>query len=328
MNLKLISAADYAALEDKDPETLYIVTDAEADTVDLYLGDKKISDDIIPKTITANGTFDASADGADGYNPVTVNIPIVTKTITENGTYDASSDSAEGYNPVTVNVPQPVITQNSVSPSYADFDPTDPKTQYLDTDEIFKITAPVGTAHTDSVTVDGVTYNGMALSGAATISTNQILGSTYQVLEINMITTALGSGSCRIVSTGGTYFEGTVWTSASDDYLKIVGIGGEIIDTTNIVDLGGKDLHDLSIPKSGLIDTVLTVKYVYDGEYITLYINDVAKVRWYGFELNPYFQAFGVNIGANGASANDMLVVPAEFIGESLSWDGRTWSPA
>ena len=35
---------------------------------------------------------------------------IIPKTLTANGTYNASSDSADGYSPVTVNVPQPVIT--------------------------------------------------------------------------------------------------------------------------------------------------------------------------------------------------------------------------
>ena len=65
---------------------------------------------IVSKTITANGTYNASSDNADGYDPVTVNVPsktIVSKTITANGTYNASSDNADGYNPVTVNVPLP-----------------------------------------------------------------------------------------------------------------------------------------------------------------------------------------------------------------------------
>ena len=29
---------------------------------------------IVPKTITANGTYNASADNADGYSPVIVNV--------------------------------------------------------------------------------------------------------------------------------------------------------------------------------------------------------------------------------------------------------------
>ena len=64
---------------------------------------------IVSKNITANGTYNASSDSADGYNPVTVNVPgptILSKNITANGTYNASSDSADGYNPIIVNVPQ------------------------------------------------------------------------------------------------------------------------------------------------------------------------------------------------------------------------------
>lgn len=63
---------------------------------------------IVSKSITANGTYNASADNADGYNPVTVAVPtktIISKSITANGTYNASADSADGYDPVIVNVP-------------------------------------------------------------------------------------------------------------------------------------------------------------------------------------------------------------------------------
>ncbi len=105
------------------------------------------------KTITANGTYLASADNLDGYDEVIANVPntyaaadegkvvnngalasqtaatyttndtydttlinsvtvnvsgasptLITKTITENGTYDASDDNADGYSQVVVNV--------------------------------------------------------------------------------------------------------------------------------------------------------------------------------------------------------------------------------
>ena len=75
---------------------------------------------IISKSITANGTYNAASDNADGYNPVTVNVPesiIVSKSITANGTYNASSDSADGYNPVTVNVPAPAILSGTADPT-------------------------------------------------------------------------------------------------------------------------------------------------------------------------------------------------------------------
>lgn len=107
------------------------------------------------KTITANGTYQASTDNLDGYDEVIANVPntyaaadegkvvsngalvsqgsatytsnntydttlinsvtvnvsggggatLITKTITANGTYNASDDSADGYSQVTVAVP-------------------------------------------------------------------------------------------------------------------------------------------------------------------------------------------------------------------------------
>lgn len=64
---------------------------------------------LVNKTVSANGTYLPSADSADGYKKVVVNVPtptLVTKTVTENGTYAASEDSADGYSSVTVDVPE------------------------------------------------------------------------------------------------------------------------------------------------------------------------------------------------------------------------------
>lgn len=65
---------------------------------------------LITKSITSNGTYNASSDNADGYSSVTVNVSggsstLVSKSITANGTYDPANDSADGYSSVTVNVP-------------------------------------------------------------------------------------------------------------------------------------------------------------------------------------------------------------------------------
>ena len=92
---------------------------------------------IQPLTVTQNGRYDAPA-GADGYNPIDVNVPdrydegykdgydagykdgydegytdgeaavkakIQSKTITKNGTYYAADDGLDGFGPVNVNVP-------------------------------------------------------------------------------------------------------------------------------------------------------------------------------------------------------------------------------
>ena len=63
---------------------------------------------LVNKTISANGTYLPSADSADGYKKVVVNVPaptLTTKTITANGTYAAADDNADGYSSVTVNAP-------------------------------------------------------------------------------------------------------------------------------------------------------------------------------------------------------------------------------
>lgn len=60
---------------------------------------------LIAKTISANGTYNASDDNAYGYGSVSVNVPektLTTKTITVNGTYNATDDNADGYSQVTV----------------------------------------------------------------------------------------------------------------------------------------------------------------------------------------------------------------------------------
>ena len=59
---------------------------------------------LVTKSITANGTYNAASDNADGYSQVSVNVPLTTKSITANGTYNSSSDNAAGYSQVSVNV--------------------------------------------------------------------------------------------------------------------------------------------------------------------------------------------------------------------------------
>ena len=58
------------------------------------------------KNITANGTYNASADNVDGYSKVNVDVEptLTTKNITQNGTYNASDDNVDGYSQVNVNV--------------------------------------------------------------------------------------------------------------------------------------------------------------------------------------------------------------------------------
>ena len=70
------------------------------------------------KSITVNGTYNASSDDLDGFSQVSVNVPsatLGTKSITENGTYNASSDNLDGYSQVNVNVPEAVLGTKSIT---------------------------------------------------------------------------------------------------------------------------------------------------------------------------------------------------------------------
>ena len=57
------------------------------------------------KTITINGTYNASSDGLDGYSQVTANVPnpsTGTLNVTENGTYNVTQYASVNVNVRTV----------------------------------------------------------------------------------------------------------------------------------------------------------------------------------------------------------------------------------
>lgn len=96
------------------------------DFFDILLA-KKLEDDRDPTieglSVTENGIYSKENKA---YNPVIVEVPeptLVTKSITANGTYTASADNADGYSQVTVAVPQRVnvygfhINGNESNPS-------------------------------------------------------------------------------------------------------------------------------------------------------------------------------------------------------------------
>ena len=254
---------------------------------------------------------------------------LATKSISANGDYTASSDGVDGYSVVSVSVPQPTISSTQIVAEYDNFDPTDSSTQYLDDDQVFSILAPAGTSQAGDLTVAGVTYHGIAITDAATIASALPLSGTYQVLEYKLIITSLGAGDARIISTGGTFFEMSLWHNSSIDYLQYCSDQGTIIDTDNIVALDTTACYDTSITKASLVNTVLHVKYVYDGTYVMLYVNDVAKIRWSAFQVLGSMQGFGMHVGANGATAtpDEMFVAEAKYTGRVLTYNGETWMP-
>lgn len=247
---------------------------------------------------------------------------IVSKTITANGTYYASSDNADGYSPVTVNVPQPVITTATAAADLTGYEAGD-----TDLGDGFTITNTSGIVGVGSETIDGVTYSGLEMGGAATFRTTRQLGDTYRNLEFQIIPTTWASGDMRIVSSGGYDYAASVWTSLSNPYLMYVLTGVQLILDSSLVNLGSNNYYDPNLPLSNIVGKLLTVKYTYVDNRVVLSVNGVDKAYWTLSTFNSIIASYGLNVGANGAAGADMLAVKAEYSGETLEWDGRTWVP-
>lgn len=286
----------------------------------------------VPKSINANGTYYASADSADGYSSVTVAVPdptLVPKTINANGNYTASTDHVDGYNLLTVAVPQPIITTTREAADLTGYEAGD-----TDLGNGFKFNLTSGTAAVGSETVGGVTYNGLAVTGDTNLvkNTGEIaLNGDFQIAEFEFIEKNLTYdsyyGTVRVLSTGGTYFEGSSYFSSDSDYMYFCYHGATKLDPTHQIDVSDGVCYDTTIVKTSIMNTVLNIKYVSDGDYVILYVNNVARLKWSETSFNAILNGYGLKLGAYGVGQNDMLITKAEYRGESLSWDGRTWKP-
>ncbi len=255
---------------------------------------------------------------------------LIEKTITENDVYFATDDDADGYSKVTVNVPQPVVTTNRIS---ADLN------NYVEGDTSlgngFSIKYySAGSLESSTITIDETVYHGLKFNNApgATVYTSRALGVDTTILEIETIVTELTTnGDCRLVSTGGVYYNGSVWysggdTYTADQYLKIVVSQGTILDS-NLIDLGGGNKYDSSFPKTNLVNSPLNIKYVFTPDGVVLKLNNINKVIYPTSVFNSDVLTYGLNIGANGAQGSSMLLSKAEYSREVLTWDNRSWIP-
>lgn len=154
------------------------------------------------KTITANGTYSAEDDSADGYSSVTVNVPGITPTgtvnITENGTTDVTN-----YASASVNV-QPDLQAKSVTPSESSQVVT-PDSGY---DGLSQVT--VGAIPSEYVVPSGstnITENGTHnVSGYASAVVN-VPAKNVQTVQstTRRNNTSLGSVNSLTCSKAGTY---------------------------------------------------------------------------------------------------------------------------
>jgi hypothetical protein len=239
---------------------------------------------------------------------------LIEKTITENGTYNASDDSADGYSRVTINVNPTFIELPANLMSY--------EPGVTDLDYGFAVMNSSGTIESGTYTIDGVEYSGLRLAGASTIATpdNMSVG----ILRAKVIVTDFSIGNDqRIFSPkrGNNYnFRLTVWTSSSDNRLHY-NIGGcEILDDSLVPVNPGyyTDYADPNITKDLILNKELIIEIRNDNTgYRTLYVNEVAKARKWT-EGSSTTSNDGIwnsfTLGGNGTTGNDMLITEFKWI--------------
>lgn len=190
----------------------------------------------------------------------------------------------------------------------------------------FTVAVGGGTIAVDSETIDGVTYDGLRISGATTITTNRYFGK-ISTFEVEFIINSFVSGNNRLLSTNNN-FDFSVYT-ANDDYLRYVADNyHQVLDpAVNRVQYTGGNCIDNSITKASLIGAVTNVKFIDDGTYTTLYVNDVAKVNWRTGYANNSFFLYGQHVGANGEGGADILITKLQWTADGIEYNNQNYVP-
>lgn len=203
---------------------------------------ESIEPDLTTKSITANGTYNASSDNVDGYSSVTVSVQpsLATKSITANGTYNASSDNADGYSSVTVSVvtryTATIIGSQNSNRFYVRADDTN----YYTTGDTFTF-------------VSGQTlqfcsqYGSRLYVNGVQVGNGEYIDYTAPASDISI---NLGNPVYEVVTEGQTKYTGTIQTGTSDTgvYVRLFGAGGNTYKTTGatFTYFSGQDLEFVS----------------------------------------------------------------------------------
>lgn len=133
-------------------------------------------------------------------------IALTTKTITANGTYSAADDSANGYSSVTVNVSGGGGTyqaKTNISPTTSSQTIT-PDSGYDALSSVQINAIPSGTAGTPSATKGTVSNHAVSVTPSVTNQTGYIAGGTKTGTAVTVSASELVSGS-RTITDNGTY---------------------------------------------------------------------------------------------------------------------------
>ena len=241
---------------------------------------------INPLTVTDNGTYTAPLF-VDGYNPVVVNVPsvqptLITKSITANGTYNASSDNADGYSTVDVDVPNTYTAsdEGKVVSNGSLVSQTATSTN---------VNGTINTTLNNSVTVNVPTYssadNGKVIQNGSLVSQTSASDSTINTNGTYDYDTTYNNSKKVIVAVPNTYTSGdegkVVNNGALTSQTSTTKTANGTYDTTlnNEVVIAVPNTYTASdegkVVNNGALVSQTSDTYTTNGTYDTTLINSV-----------------------------------------------------
>lgn len=188
-----------------------------------------VSDTTATAADVAQGKYFYASDGTrtvGSYTPQSSTL--VTKSITANGTYDATDDSADGYSEVTVNVQPSLQAKTNISPTTSS-QTIQPDNGYYGLSRVQINAMPSGTAGTPTATKGTVSNHSVSVTPSVTNTTGYITGSTKTGTAVTVSASELVSGT-KSITANGTGIDVTNYSAVD------VAVSGGSSDLKKVID--------------------------------------------------------------------------------------------
>lgn len=270
---------EYESLTFYDNSTIYVVTYPD-ESMHFYLGSEEIAGNptLINKTITVNGTYSAEDDNADGYSVVTANINSIDISPDLMGYIAGDTDLGNGF-------------------------------VLYDTDTSGAI------VESGTYTINNHDYSGLRLKGRPYLRTPAIpFALTGSYAECKFVIKEKSSEDVsRIISPryeeSGDNLNLYLFTEKNRAYIEYRFDNCTILDPQ--LSHSYYNYVDPSLIVNNIIDTEMTVKWISDGTYITMLVNDVPKAK---IECDHVYARFNtwMCIGGCSYTGHDIIITKAK----------------